>query len=219
LVTVTEFAKMAKEAREKAVERGFDQSFELIVTLRDIDIKKTDLNINEVVYLPHPFSKQPSICVFAGGDIALRAKKSGVDRVVEPDELDKASSQKRQMKNIAKGYSFFLAETSLMPKIGKALGQYLGPRGKMPMPVPPNAPIEGMVKRFRSAVRIRSRRQLAVAGKVGDVKLSDKDVAENAMAVMGAVEKNLPSATNNINSVLLKMTMAKPVSLAAVSRP
>ncbi len=212
-----DFVKMAKEAREKSGKRGFDQSFELIITLRDIDIKKVDLNINEVIYLPHPFSKKPSICVFAGGDLATRARKSGADRVIEIDELDKVASQKRQMKTIAKTYSFFLAETAYMPKIGKALGQFLGPRGKMPTPLPPNAPIEGMIQRFGTAVRIRSRKQLAVTGKVGDEKMTDEQVAENAMAVLTNIERKMPSGVNNFGRVMLKLTMSKPIAIATVS--
>jgi large subunit ribosomal protein L1 len=216
-VNVKDFVKMAKEAREKSGKRGFDQSFELIVTLRDIDIKKVDLNINEVIYLPHAFSKKPSICVFAGGDLSTRARKSGADRVIEVEELDKVASQKRQMKTIAKTYAFFLAETAYMPKIGKALGQYLGPRGKMPMPLPPNAPVEGMIQRFRTAVRIRSRKQLAISGKVGDEKMTDEQVAENAVAVLNNIERKMPSGANNLDRVMLKLTMSKPISVAAVS--
>ncbi len=217
MVNAKDFVKMAKEAREKSSKRGFDQSFELIITLRDIDIKKVDLNVNELIYLPHPFTKKPTVCVFAGGDLATRARKGGADRVIEVEELDKAASQKRQMKTIAKNYSFFLAETAYMPKIGKALGQYLGPRGKMPMPLPPNAPVEGMIQRFRTAVRIRSRKQLAVTGKVGDEKMTDEQIAENALAVLSNIERKMPSGANNFGRVMLKLTMSKPVATAAVS--
>ncbi|MFQ6134584.1 MAG: 50S ribosomal protein L1 [Nitrososphaerales archaeon] len=217
MVTVQQFAKMAKEAKEKSKKRGFDQSFDLVVSLRDIDVKKQDLNINEVVYLAHRFSKKPTVCVFAGGDMALRAKRSGADRIIKPEELDKKATDKRQLRKIAKEYSFFLSETTLMSKIGKMLGQYLGPKGKMPTPLPPNAPVENMIERFRSAVRVRSRGQLAVACKVGDESMSDEEVAENTAAVLSAIERRLPSGVNNIDRVMIKLTMAEPVAVSAVS--
>ena len=209
---------MVKESREKSKKRNFNQSFEIIVTLRDIDVKKQDFNISETVYLAHKFTKKPGICVFAGGDMALKAKRSKADRVIEPEELEKNASDKRQLRKIAKGYSFFLSETTLMPKIGKILGQFLGPKGKMPAPVPPNAPVENMVERFISAVRIRSRGQLAVTGKVGDESMNDEAVAENAVIILNAIEKKLPSGNNNIQKVMLKMTMAEPVTIPVMSK-
>ena len=218
MVSLKEFVKMVKESREKSKKRNFNQSFEIIVTLRDIDVKKQDFNMSEVVYLAHKFTKKPRICVFAGGDMALKAKRSKADRVIEPDELEKNAADKRQLRKIAKGYSFFLSETTLMSKIGKILGQFLGPKGKMPAPVPPNAPVENMVERFISAVRIRSRGQLAVTGKVGDESMNDEAVAENAVIILNAIEKKLPSGNNNIDKIMLKLTMAEPVTISAISK-
>ena len=218
MVNLKQFVKMVKEARKKSGKRNFNQSFELIVTLRDIDIKKQDFNISEVVYLAHKFTKKPGICVFAGGDMALKAKRSKADRVIEPEELEKNATDKRQLRKISNGYSFFLSETTLMPKIGKILGQFLGPKGKMPTPVPPNAPVENMVERFISAVRIRSRGQLAVAGKVGDESMSDEAVAENAVIIFNAIEKKLPSGNNNIDRIMLKLTMAEPVTISEMNK-
>ena len=218
MVNLKQFVKMVKEARKKSEKRNFNQSFELIVTLRDIDIKKQDFNISEVVYLAHKFTKKPGICVFAGGDMALKAKRSKADRVIEPEELEKNATDKRQLRKISNGYSFFLSETTLMPKIGKILGQFLGPKGKMPTPLPPNAPVENMVERFISAVRIRSRGQLAVTGKIGDESMSDEAVSENAVIILNAIEKKLPSGNNNIDKVMLKLTMAEPVTISAISK-
>jgi len=218
LVSLKEFEIMVKEAKEKSKKRNFNQSFEMIITLRDIDVKKQDFNISEVVYLAHKFTKKPGICVFAGGDMALKAKRSKADRVIEPEELEKYATDKRQLRKIAKGYSFFLSETTLMSKIGKILGQFLGPKGKMPAPLPPNAPVENMVERYVSAVRIRSRGQLAVTGKVGDESMNDKEVAENSVIIYNAIEKKLPSGNNNIQKVMLKMTMAEPVTIPVMSK-
>ena len=36
--------------------------------------------------------------------------------------------------------------TQVMPLVGKTLGQLLGPRGKMPTPVPFNAPIDSFLQ-------------------------------------------------------------------------
>ncbi|MDG6905943.1 MAG: 50S ribosomal protein L1 [Nitrososphaerota archaeon] len=201
--------EIAKVRSEDYKKRNFQQSFELILKLKDIDVKKLDLNVNEVVFLPNKLSDVAKICVFAGGDTALRAQNAGADRVIESGELDRLASEKRSAKKLAREYQFFMADTSLMPKIGKILGQFLGPKGRMPTPIPPAAPIEAMLTRYRTAVRVKARGSLSVAGKIGDESLDDSKVAENALAVINQVEKKLPNGEKNIHSLSVKKTMGK----------
>ncbi len=189
--------------------KKFQQSFELVMKLKDIDVKKLDLNINEVVFLPNKLSDQAKVCVFAAGDNAVRAERAGADRVIESGDLDRLASEKSNAKKLARQYQFFLADTSLMPKIGRILGQFLGPKGRMPTPVPPNAPLESMLGRYRTAVRIKARSSLSVAGKVGDESLDDSKVAENVIAVISQVEKKLPNGEKNIDSLMIKKSMGK----------
>ena len=201
--------EVAKARADDYKKRNFQQSFELILTLKDIDVKKLDLNVNEVVFLPNKLTEVAKICVFAGGDTALRAQNAGADRVIESGELDRLASEKRNAKKLAREYQFFMADTNLMPKIGKILGQFLGPKGRMPTPIPPAAPIEAMLTRYRTAVRVKARGSLSVAGKIGDELLDDSKVAENAVAVITQVEKKLPNGEKNIHSLLVKKTMGK----------
>lgn len=201
--------QVAKARADDYKKRNFQQSFELILKLKDVDVKKTDLNINEVVFLPNKLTDQVKVCVFAGGDSALRAQRAGADRVIESGELDTLASEKRNAKKLAREYQFFMADTTLMPKIGKILGQFLGPKGRMPTPIPPSAPIEAMLNRYRTAIRIKARGSLSVAGKIGDESLDDSKLAENALAVINQVEKKLPNGEKNIHSLVVKKTMGK----------
>jgi large subunit ribosomal protein L1 len=217
MLTKTQIQEQVAKARaEDYKKRNFSQSFELILKLKDIDVKKADLNINEVVFLPNKLSEQAKICVFAGGDSAVRAQRAGADRVIESGELDRLASEKRTAKKLAREYQFFMADTSLMPKIGKILGQFLGPKGRMPAPIPPAAPIESMLGRYKTAVRVKARGSLSVAGKVGDESLDDSKVAENALAIINQVEKKLPNGDKNIQSLTLKKTMGKLAKIKMV---
>ena len=98
-----------------------------------------------------------------------------------------------------------------MPVVGKVLGQLLGPRGKMPTPVPFNAPIESLLQRFRSSIKVRVRSSLSMSCKIGDETMSDEDLAANASTVISSVEKKLPTGDRNIKNILLKTTMGKIV--------
>jgi len=210
LLSNAQLAEIVKKGKESK-ERKFPESVEAILTFKEVDPKKTDLNINETIYLPYPGSHRSSICFIGSGDLLLRAKNAGVDGTLEPSQLENYAGNKKEAKKLARQYDFFLADTSLMPRIGRILGQSLGPKGKIPTPVPSNAPIEAMITRTRSAVRVRSRASLAVASKVGDRKLSDSEVADNILAMVQAVQRKLPNGERNIRSVIVKTTMGKPV--------
>ena len=54
-----------------------------------------------------------------------------------------------------------------MPLVGRILGPVLGPRGKMPIPVPPNADIAALIKKHRKTVVVRMRNQPIIQVSVG----------------------------------------------------
>ena len=209
-----QLAELAKKGKEQAKETKFTQSVEVMISLKEVDPKKTDLNINEIVYLPHPASKQARLCYIGSGDLAVRAKNAKANLVMDPAQLENYGGSKRDAKKLARSYDFFLADTSLMPRIGKVLGQALGPKGKIPTPVPPNSPIEAMINRMRTAVRVRSRGSLGVMAKIGDSKLTEPELADNIVAVVNAVTKKLPNGDKNIRTIMVKSTMGKPAKQA-----
>lgn len=205
-----QLAELVKKGKDQSKETKFTQSVEVMITLKEVDPKKTDLNINEIVYLPNPMSKQARVCFIGSGDLAVRAKNAKANLVMEPAQLENYGGSKREAKKLARAYDFFLADTALMPRIGKVLGQALGPKGKIPTPVPPNSPIETMINRMRTAIRVRSRGSLGVMAKVGDSKLTEQQLADNIVAVVNAVTKKLPNGDKNIRTIMVKTTMGKP---------
>ena len=200
---------MVKSAKADNKKRKFKQSLELIMVFKDIDVKK-GFSINETVQLPKT-SSHASVCVMASGDMGLKAKSAKADKVIDGDELAKLSANKRQSRKLINSYDFFLADTKLMPVVGKALGQLLGPRGKMPTPVPFNASIESFLERFRSSIRVKVKNSLSTSCKIGDESMPDSDLAANASAVINAVEKKLPSGDKNVKKIMIKSTMGKIV--------
>jgi large subunit ribosomal protein L1 len=209
MITEAQFTEMVKEAKAATKERKFKQSIELIVNFKDIDVKK-GFALNEVVQLPKT-SSPATVCVMATGDMGLKAKAANADSVIGTEELDKFATNKRESRKFINKYDFFLADTQVMPLVGKTLGQLLGPRGKMPTPVPFNAPIDAFLVRFRSSIKVRTRASLSVACKIGDMTMDDDDLAINAHAVLSAIEKKLPNGEKNVKRILLKTTMGKPI--------
>ena len=209
LITETQLAEVVKKAKEETKKRKFTQSIELIINFKDIDVKK-GFAINEVIQLPKT-SSPATVCVIATGEMSQKAKAAKADSVIGTEELTKFESNKRESRKFINKYDFFLADTQIMPTVGKALGQLLGPRGKMPTPVPFNAPIESFLSRFRTSIKVRTRASLSIACKIGDESMDDSDLAINAFAVISAIEKKLPNGEKNIKKILIKTTMGKPV--------
>jgi len=212
MITEASLVDMIKEAKAATKERKFKQSIELIVTFKDIDVKK-GFAINEVVQLPKT-SSPATVCVIATGDMNQKAKEAKADSVIGTEELDKFATNKRESRKFINKHDFFLADTKVMPTVGKTLGQLLGPRGKMPTPVPFDASIEAFLERFRTCIKVRTRASLSIASKIGDVSMEDSDLAINAHAVLTAIEKKLPNGEKNMKKILIKTTMGKPIKQA-----
>jgi len=212
MITESQLVELAKEAKTSTKERKFKQSVELIITFKDIDVKK-GFALNEVVQLPKT-SSPATVCIIATGDMSQKAKAAKADSVIGTEELEKFGANKRESRKFINKYDFFLADTKVMPTVGKTLGQLLGPRGKMPTPVPFDASIEAFLERFRSCIKVRTRASLSVSCKIGDVSMEDADLAINAYAVLSAIEKKLPNGEKNMKKILIKTTMGKPIKQA-----
>ena len=212
MITDTQLGEMVKEAKAATKERKFKQSIELIVTFKDIDVKK-GFAINEVVQLPKT-SSPATVCIIATGDMSQKAKAANADTVIGTEELEKFGANKRESRKFINKHDFFLADTKVMPVVGKTLGQLLGPRGKMPTPVPFDASIEAFLERFRTCIKVRTRASLSISSKIGDVTMEDSDLAINAHTVLSAIEKKLPNGEKNMKKILIKTTMGKPIKQA-----
>ncbi len=208
-----EVAKALGELRKDLDKRKFSQSIDLVVKLREVDLKKPENRINESITLPNPPEKALKVCVIASGDLGTRAKAAGADAIVGRDDLDRLSKDKKAARKLSQDYDFFIAEAPLMPLVGRALGSFLGPRGKMPTPVPPNAPIDQVVVGHRKMVRVRMREQPVLQCRVGTEGMSDEKLTENIQAVVSRIEQKLERGFKNIGEILVKTTMSKPVKI------
>jgi len=202
------------ELRKNLTKRKFSQSIELVVKLREVDLKKPENRINETISLPNPPEKALKVCVIASGDLGTRAKAAGADMLLSRQEVDSLSKDKKAARKLAQDYDFFIAEAPLMPIVGRALGSFLGPRGKMPTPVPPNAAIDQIVSGHRKMVRVRMREQPVLQCRVGTESMPDEKLVENIQAVVSRIEQKLERGFKNIGEILVKTTMGRPVKVA-----
>ncbi len=210
--------KSIVEAVKKAIElakernRKFRESVDLAINLKDVDLKNPKNRIEEEIILPHGRGKQVKVGVFATGELAFKSKDVA-DVVITPEEIDDLAENKRKAKKLANDIDFFIAEAPLMPVIGKKLGVVLGPRGKMPRPVPPNIDPKGIVETLRKTVKVRSKDRPTFHAHVGTVDMDPEQIADNIEAVLKRVESKLERGRMNIKSAYVKTTMGPAVRL------
>ncbi|MHA1934817.1 MAG: 50S ribosomal protein L1 [Candidatus Thorarchaeota archaeon] len=204
------------EARAKGTERKikFEQSFDVAVNFRkkEMDVTKPENRLNQEVVLPNPLYPPSKVCAFGDGEFAEKATAAGVERVISKEDIPKLGEEKKERKSMAKTYDFFIASTDTMPLVGRYLGQALGPRGKMPRPFPPQADLEAAVGQFQRTVRVHMRNTPTFHVKVGHVRMGDREIADNIVAILNFV--NSKEMADRVSNVVVKTTMGPPVDVS-----
>jgi len=194
--------------------KKFVQSYDLIITLKDINTKTAP--VDAVVVLPHSRGKVTKICAVVGQELAEQAGQH-CDRVIRETELTKYRDNKAA-KKLAGEYDFFVAQVTLMPQIAQVLGRSFGPRGKMPNPkagcvVSPTGSMAAVKERLQKTVHMKSRDSLALQCIIGSEQMKIEEVADNVLAVVTQVSKVLPAEDQNVKAVYVKKTMSKPIKV------
>ncbi len=202
-----------KEAKEKSGQKKFNQTVDLILDIKEIDMKAPEGKIQEIVELPHATAKPNKICVIASGETALKARRAGADYVIERADLDALAGKKKDLRKIASDYDVFISEAPMMQIVGRTLGPVLGPRGKMPIPIPPNADLAALIEKHRKTIVVRMRSQPIIQTTIGTQNQSDEELVENIQAVLRVLEGKLKRGLKNIEMVFIKTSMGTPVKI------
>ncbi|HZD44177.1 MAG TPA: 50S ribosomal protein L1 [Methanomicrobiales archaeon] len=213
MVEKSNIVNAVKTALEQAPERKFRESVDITVSLRNIDMTQPKNRIDEVILLPHGTGESAKIAVLGKGDTVTQAREVNVDLILGPQDIERLGGEPREARKIASEYRFFLAETAVMPMVGRWLGTRLGPRGKMPTPVPPGMDIRPMVERLRNSVRIRTKDKKVFHAKVGTQDMAPELIADNIDAVLRRVESVLEQGSQNIRAVYVKTSMGPAVKV------
>ena len=209
-------SKALADLRENAKERKFSQAVELIVNLKDINLKNPDEQVEFFANVPSPMGKK-KICAIVDGELLEEAKKY-CDTVITVSELPDLAKDKKKVKALASEHDYFIAQANIMGKVAGAFGRVLGPRGKMPNPkagcvVPPKANLGPLYDRLQKTMKISAKKFPVIQLKVGSVDMKDEDISKNIMYFYNQIEHHLPKERHNVKGALLKLTMSKPIKV------
>jgi large subunit ribosomal protein L1 len=197
--------------------RKFSQSVDLIINLKDIDLKKTEQQLDIFVGLPYSRGRPVKICGFVGPELNDEAKKE-FDAAFETHDFPQFKDVPSKIKKLAEEYDFFVAQANVMPQVATVFGKVLGPRGKMPNPkagcvVPPKSALKPLKEKLSKSVRISAKTSLAIKLVIGKEDQKVDELVENILTIYNSVIGHTVQGKNNIRNVLLKLTMSKPVKV------
>jgi large subunit ribosomal protein L1 len=211
MVEKTKILEAVKTALEKSPPRKFRESVDITINLKNVDMAQPKNRIDETILLPHGTGEVAKIAVLGKGDITTQAKDARVDLILGPQDIEKLGGAPREARKVASRYRFFLAETAVMSQVGRYLGPRLGPRGRMPTPVPQGTDVRPMVDRLRRSVKIRTKDKKVFHAKVGSRDMDPAQIAENIDTILKRVESVLEQGPLNIRSVYVKTSMGPAV--------
>ena len=187
----------------------FDETIELAVNL-GVDPRHADQMVRGTVALPNGTGKTLRVAVFARDAKADEAREAGAE-LVGAEEL---------AEQIQKGEVEFdrcIATPDMMAVVGR-LVKVLGPRGLMPNPklgtVTPD--VKSAVEAAKAGqIEFRVEKAGVVHTGIGKASFSEKQIAENVVAVMDALAKAKPSGVKGtyMKKATLSSTMGPGVGL------
>ncbi|MFA5019498.1 MAG: hypothetical protein WC533_00180 [Candidatus Pacearchaeota archaeon] len=204
---MAEILKLEKAIEEirKDKERKFNQSVDLIINLKDFDIKKTQ--INTFVALPHKI-KDKRICGF------IETKTNVIDTISKKEFP--TFKNKKDIKVLVGKYDFFISSAQNMPAVATTFGRVLGPAGKMPSPkmgiLMQESPeeIKSIVEKVSKSIRLQTK-EPSIKVIIGKVSMKDSEIMDNINAVYRTLLNELPKGKENIRSLMIKLTMSHPI--------
>ncbi len=207
------FIEALKKLKAGSKKRNFKQRVDLIVNLKNLNLKRPEDQVDFYAQLPHNIGRPRKVCALIGPELTEEAK--ACDEAIQAHEFDKYLQDKKAMKSLAESMDFFVAQANIMPKVAQVFGRVLGPRGKMPNPkagcvVPPKGSLKPLYDRLQSTQRILAKTQPLIQVPVGSEDMDEEKVAENAAYVYDQLLHHLTLEKNNVRSVYMKMTMSKP---------
>ncbi|NMA22647.1 MAG: 50S ribosomal protein L1 [Spirochaetales bacterium] len=184
----------------------FDETVEIHVKLT----LKRSQSVRDTVVLPHQFSAQKKILVFAKGEKADEAREAGAAYVGDNELIE-------QIRGGWMDFDVDVATPDMMKDVGR-LGPILGRRGLMPNPKTQTVTmdIKGALEELsKGRVEFRSDKTSVVHLAIGKVSMDPAHVVENATAVLKEIMRKKPSdpKADYMVSVALSSTMGPGLRL------
>ena len=195
------------EAVAKVKEIAFAKFDETVEVAINLNLKKSQ-TVRDTMVLPHQFTEEKKVLVFAKGEKAEEATAAGATFVGDDDLIEK-------IKGGWLDFDVAVATPDMMKDVGR-LGPILGRRGLMPNPKTRTVTFDikdALEELKKGRVEFRSDKTGVIHLPVGKVSMDPALVSENVQSVVDEVVKRKPTDIKGdfVKSVAVSSTMGPGV--------
>merc|ERR1712061_935339 len=198
-------------AKSKEQNRNFLESVELQVMLKNYDTQK-DKRFSGTVKLPNIARPKFTVCVLGNQAHIDEAKKFGIPHM-SVDDLKKLNKDKKLVKKLAKKYDAFLASDALIRQIPRLLGPGLNKAGRFPAILAQGDDMVAKIDEMKMTIKFQMKKVLCLAIAVGNVEMSDDQLAQNINMSINFLVSLLKKQWQNVRSLHIKTTMGPAIRL------
>ena len=119
-----EISQLLAKAKENSSKRNFVQSYDFIVSVKGIDLKKTEQHVDFFATIHFSKGKKAKVCALVGPELEAEAKKV-CDETILASDFDKFKDKKKA-KVLAESFDYFIAQANLMGKVAATFGKIFG---------------------------------------------------------------------------------------------
>ncbi len=209
--------KGIKKARENSKKRGFKQTFDCIINLKNLDLKKPEHKLDFGVQIENNIKHRP-LKIAAVVEHNIKDAEKVFDKVLYKDDLEQYRGDLEKIKKLSKEVDKFVVQSTLMVNFAQIFGRYLGPLNKMPNPrlgmvITDKTNIKELYEKLQKTVHIQVKKSLVVQFSFGGEDVDDETLAKSLHHVLDVLEHRLPLGSNNIKDIFVKTTMGGLVRL------
>lgn len=205
------------EAMALLVETGvakFDETVEVAVKL-GIDPRQAEQQIRNAMVLPHGIGKEIRVAVFAKGDKAAEAERSGADFVGAEDLVEKILNENWLDFDVA------IATPDVMSIVAK-LGKVLGPRGLMPSPKVGSVTFEvqnAVTEAKAGRIEMRNDKGGVIHVPIGKLSFGPEKLRDNFLVFIDTLAKRKPPASKGVflRKIVISSTMGPGIKVDLTS--
>lgn len=206
-----------KEVKKASKKRNFIQSFDCVVNLKDLDLKKPEHKIDEGVVLENTIKTKP-LRITAVLEHKIDGAEDVFDKVIYKNDLETYKGDIVKMRTLSNASDKFVVQASIMPLFAQVMGRYLGPLNKMPNPrlgmvITENTPLKQTYDKLQKTVHMQVKKSLVLQFSFGSEKEDDERLATSLKHALDVLEHSLPMQNNNIKSIGIKLSMSEMVNL------
>ncbi|ABA27275.1 ribosomal protein 10a (nucleomorph) [Bigelowiella natans] len=204
-----EFIKAIKDIKNPDLnkKRNFIEKVELNFSLKSINFKKHK-KISGGVKLPFGPRRAVKICMLADQRHITEAKNLGL-YYLDINQIKLLKNKKKVLKKLVKKFEVFIASESLIKIIPRYLGPALAKVGKFPFSITSTIPITEQIKLILKEVKINFRKNFSTGVVVGDLRMAQEKVTENAKIVVSFLISLLKKKVSHIKTITMKRTMGR----------